>query len=209
MAISDEGGLSHGDIGNPSAITASVVAGGYYAGAIGQAMAGVGDLDHGEVVDMVISLAIRNVVMAKTLDLSPRTRIGMAVNEADAHQAEIEAEEDAATFGAKTAEEQTASAIPSAIAATVAAAIAGAVNMGYSVDASTTAAIAAAVAQGQSISAYSGTLGATFGQNGPLGTTQGNIFAGRGGNEGGVGPGATPGAPPSGDNPTGGGQQSP
>jgi hypothetical protein len=49
-----------------------------------------------------------------------------------------------------------------------------------------------AIAAGQGISGYSGALAATFGARGPIGTTQGNIYAGRGGGD----PDAPTGAPP-------------
>lgn len=98
--------------------------------------------------------------------------------------AAMEALEDAATFGGKTADQDSPSmgfvsdASPKAniagfsIAAVVAIATASGVSL---------AAAVAALSQGQGVSAYSGALAATFGQNGPIGTTLGNIYAGRGG----------------------------
>jgi hypothetical protein len=72
-----------------------------------------------------------------------------------------------------------------------------ALRQGHQVSQSDLGTFAAALRAGQSISHYSGTLAATFGINGPIGTTQGNIFAGnRGGDDpSGDGAPATPGTP--------------
>lgn len=82
-------------------------------------------------------------------------------------------------------EEVDLSASPNTSAFTAAgiAAIAGARAQGYQVDFAIAYAIQGAVNAGQNISLYSGTLAATFGVNGPIGTTQGNIYAGRGGGD--------------------------
>lgn len=68
-----------------------------------------------------------------------------------------------------------ASGVTSSFTAAVNAASAGARAQGHDIDDAAIGAIALGIAAGQGRSIYSGTLAATFGDNGPIGTTQGNI----------------------------------
>lgn len=71
-----------------------------------------------------------------------------------------------------------ASGVTGSLTAATVAAITAAIAQGFAIDDDAAGAIAAGIAAGQGISGYTGTVAATFGPTGPIGTTEGNITTG-------------------------------